>query len=158
MVALIAFLVLAQATPTPSPAAGSGDPLSGWTAAAPVSAFEYRRFVRHETDGSDSIISATRRVCDCQVQPMQNALAQTFSVASHGTAVVTFTDMTLCGQPAEKLVVSGLATPANAVRNAEIVAFRDRGAFFSLSYTFRSASPAPEAESALASLCPPQLI
>jgi glycerol-3-phosphate dehydrogenase len=158
MFALFFSLLLAQATPASRPSAAPSDPLSGWIAAAPASEFEYRRYVRHEPDGTDSILTAARRVCDCRVDAMQNALARAFAVASNGTAVEKFTDVTACGQDGEKLVVSGLATPANRIRNAEIIAFRDGDAFVTLSYTFRYASPMLDAENALAILCPPKLI
>jgi hypothetical protein len=44
------------------------------------------------------------------------------------------------------------------LKNTEILAFRDGDALVVLSYTFRTAQPVADAETTLATLCPPSPI
>jgi hypothetical protein len=159
MVGLFLSLLLAQAAPA---AAASAAPaaalLDGWTAVKPILADEYQHYARRERDGTDSVIFATRRVCDCQVDYMVNQLNAAFMAVSHGAAKESITELTICGRPAKRLLATALATPDNTIRNTEITAFRDRDALVVIMYSFRYADPMPDAEAAQAALCPPVLI
>jgi hypothetical protein len=148
-------LILAQATPMAStPPSPSSGPLAGWTTVAPADPTEYSHYIRHEADDTDSMLSGVRRVCDCQVDSLLSQLTRAFTMLSKGSAVESRTSLRLCGQPAEKLVVTGLASATNSMRNMEVIAFRDRDALVTVSYTFRYASPMPDAERVLTTLCP----
>jgi hypothetical protein len=159
MFGLLFFLILAQAAPSTVPSSASPSPsglLTGWTA-MPSEPTEYSHYVRHETDNSDSILIATRRVCDCQVEPLLTGVMRGLTTITKGAAVENRTSLSLCGQPAQRIVVTGLPSPANALRNLEVIAFRDHDALVTLAYTFRYASPMPDAERAQIALCPPTL-
>ena len=131
--------------------------LAGWTTVPPADPTEYSHYVRHETDNSDSVLIATRRICDCQVEPLLTGVMHALTTITKGGAVENRTSLSLCGQSAQRLLVTGLPSPTNALRNMEVIAFRDHDALITLDYTFRYASPMPDAERALSALCPPAL-
>jgi hypothetical protein len=151
MIALIVAMLVAQATPAASPVAQPS--LSPeWKSLAVTDALEYARYQRHEQDGSDSIIFASTKVCDCQADATMQMLQNVF--ASTPGAVIKRDTTTACGEPADRLLVTGLANPSTAHRNIETVMFRHGPAFYSFVYTFSYAAPMPDAEKAMMSLCP----
>ena len=147
MVALLLVVVL-QAAATASP----GLPPE-WTIAPAQDAEEYVRYNRHEQDGTDSAIFARRRVCNCQpaeaVQLVQDAFQKLAGTTTKHDSIVA------CGHDAERVLVTGVANQQDERRrNIEVVWFRVGAALYTLTYTFRYASPMPDAEDALITLCP----
>ena len=145
-----------SASPAVTPSASSGTPAvtasADWTKTPPLKErFEYARFVRSEPSGPESI-SATRQECDCQ-PAVAAALAENVlrRVPNVQTGV---TDETMCGFPAKRLVLTGHAHPGGNKNNIVVYWFRSGSALYTLTYTFRSEKPAPEAVASLTSLCP----
>jgi hypothetical protein len=149
-------MILAHAAPDAT-ATPKTELLSGWTAAA-LLPLQYMRYVRREPDGTDSTLMATRRVCDCQPDTVITGVQDELSAISRHTALERRSTMTVCGRPAERLIVTGLAGRQNMPANSEVIAFRDLDALVILSYTFRYADPLADAERTLETLCPPQLV
>jgi hypothetical protein len=114
---------------------------------------EYARYSRFEIDGSKSTIVASRQVCDCQpavaMQMLVGVLSNFHGVSNQRDTIV------VCGQTAERNIATGLSTSSNTAKNIETIMFRSDGAIYTLTYTFRSATPLPSGEAALTSLCPP---
>ena len=54
--------------------------------------------------------------------------------------------------------MTGIATPANTIHNAEMILFRDNDALVVMNYSFRGTDPMGDAEAALATLCPPKTV
>jgi hypothetical protein len=152
VIALFLTVLAAQATAMPQPARL---PPPGWTAAPFATPLEYARYVRLENDGSQSILIATRQVCDCQTLVLMATVTRAFSQISHDAAQLDRSTATVCGQPAEQLLATNFAAPANALRNSDIFAFRDGNALVTMTYTFRYAAPMADAAATLATLCPP---
>jgi hypothetical protein len=165
MFALLALLtslhVTVAQTPAPQPVASpSGAPnptLAGWTVGPipPTMKLAYAIYRRREFDRSESVLIASRQVCDCQPPALMADLQRAFTLASKGTAEETLTSTAICGQPALRLVITKMARPDNALKNDEVIAFRDGPALVTLHYIFRSDQPMPDAESAMTLLCPP---
>jgi len=155
MLAMLLSVLIAQyvVSPVQPPAAAWAPP--GWTSATFATPLEYGHFVRHEADGTDSVLSTSRQVCDCQPVTMMTMLQRALTAISKGTAVEQRSSTTACGHPAEYLLVTNLANATNVLRNNETIAFRDGDALVVLNYTFRSDRPMPDAAATLATLCPP---
>jgi hypothetical protein len=79
---------------------------------------------------------------------LASALAPTPGVSIKTDEIVA------CGQAATRLIATGVARDTNTARNMLVLFFRDGPTFYSLAYTFRYAAPMPDAETALAALCP----
>lgn len=168
MFAQLFFVILAQATPpaapSPPPAPAIVAPidalLAGWTSvpASPGTPEEYLHYVRRERDNTESTLSATRRVCECDPGDMVTTLGGAFANISRGRAVETRSKVSICGRTADRLVVTNIAQPENSIKNNEIVTFRDRDALVVLMYLFRTSEPKADAEAAFAALCPPTLV
>jgi hypothetical protein len=154
MLALILAIFTAQATPSPTPPAAqpsATQPAPAWTVAPLERASEYAHLVRHELDGTVSDLSAEQQTCDCQPD---HAIRMLQSIFKPMSGVSTQTDaITACGQPADRILVTGLAAPKNSRRNIEVVMFRDSGKLYSLTYSFRYVAPMSDAESELLTLC-----
>jgi hypothetical protein len=157
MITLILAVLVSQAIPSasPAPTVSVAPPLATQLApewiVAPLKASDYAHFVRHEQDGTDSDISASQQFCDCQPD---DAMKMLESILGPVRGVSTQTSsITACGQPADRMLVTGLAAPKNSQRNLEVVMFRSGGALYSLTYSFRYGAPMTDAESALLTLC-----
>ena len=147
---LVTAVVIAQAAPMPSAAP---TPLpAAWRQVALENADQYAHYDRREQDGTDSILSATRRVCDCQPDTEAEMLVSTFG--SIRGAHVANTSTLACGEPAVRFVATGLASRGNTLRNVEVLLFRDGPALYMVMYSFRYSRPMLDAESAMLSLCP----
>src|SRR5579872_902429 len=153
MLACVIALAVVQlaAPPAPSTAPVFVPHLGPAWVAAPLGKLQYAHYVRHEQDGANSEIFASRQVCDCQpdraMQMLQAAIGAIPGASSHRET------LTACGQPAYRMLATGIATPANAARNFEVVMFRFDNALYVLQYTFRYPTPMVDAENALLSLC-----
>jgi len=155
MIGLFLAVLVAQASPTPAPSAtpSAVPALSpAWVLLPPTGRYDYAHYARREPDGTNSDISASRQVCDCQpavaLSMAQVALGQLQGVSIRRGA------MTICGQSAQRLIATGLVSPGKPARNIEAILFRREPALYTLTYTFHSAAPMPDAENALAALCP----
>jgi hypothetical protein len=150
------ILAMITALPTPSPAPPAAQPSATQTAPVWITApleqvSKYAHVVRHEQDGTDSDLSAEQQVCDCRpdhaMQMLQSIFKQLSGVSTQTAAI------TACGQPADRILVTGLAASNNSKRNIEVVMFRDGEKFYSLTYSFRYVAPMTDAESELLTLC-----
>lgn len=153
MTALLLAAIVSQAA-APSPLPSSAPSLSAeWTKAPLTEKYQYARYVRKEADGTQSAILASRQVCDCD--PVNAAgMIQTAFRQLPGT-VVTADSEKVCGQQAQRIVLTGHADPASPdANNLEIIEFRLEPALYSLTYTFKGPAPLPNAEAALLTLCP----
>ena len=151
---MLAPLLLTLVTQTPAPTTNQSPPpalLATWKPAKPRDT-EYVRYTRTEPDGSASAIFAFAQVCDCQPPHAVELFQQALS--SVPGASVTHSELTVCGFHGERVIVTGLADPTNAASNFEVLLFRKEPALYTLQYVFRSAAPMPDAEQALATLCP----
>jgi hypothetical protein len=70
---------------------------AGWTAVPFTTPTEYGHYMRHEADGSESALIASRQVCDCQPDHLADLMQHAFATLSKGTAVVRRSDATACG-------------------------------------------------------------
>lgn len=113
---------------------------------------EYAHYTRRETDSTDSDIIASRQVCDCQPPVMLSMLTAAFK--SRPGVSVTVDTISMCGATPRRLIATGLAGLSDTAHNVEVVVFRREPALYMFEYTFRSAAPMPDAEQALAALCP----
>ena len=145
MLAVFLALTIAQA-------AASLAPLPGWNA-APLQASEYARYIRPEPDGTQSTLVANTQVCDCQPAKLVSMLQTALSVLPSAVFQIRAPE-TVCGQPANRIVVTGLAGTSPGAQNFEMIAFRNGSTLYTLEYSFMQAAPKPDAENALASLCP----
>jgi hypothetical protein len=146
MIAIVwlSALLLAQSSPAP--------PLAGWVAQSPQGS-EYAHYVRQEGGGSESTIIASALVCDCQ--PGQEVALMESALQSYVGAVVHVNASdSACGEPAQSILVTGIANTAKKQLNLETIFFRKGNSLYILEYTFAYAAPLPAAETALRSLCP----
>jgi hypothetical protein len=155
---LVALLMFDSPSPPPltTPPLVSPSPqttlLPGWASAPIDNSLEYAHYIRHEPDGTDSDISATRQVCDCQPDHAMQMLWDAFK--SIRGASIQQSSIVECGEQADRLIVTGTADKSNEFRNIEVVMFRVEPALFTLTYSFRYAAPMADAEEALTSICP----
>lgn len=157
MIGAFLAILLAQASPSPTPsmAPSPAPTLSPAWVKAPLdkrNVDEYAHFVRHEQDGTDSELVAMRQVCDCQ--PAAAIVLFTMALSHEPKASIHQDQITICGQTADRLTASGVASAGNSLRNSEIVLFRREPALYLMMYTFRYATPMPDAAGALPALCP----
>ena len=145
---LAALLTQPVAPPSASPTPAL-DP--AWKKAA-LQKDEYAHYVRTEADGTQSEMIGSRQVCDCQPLHAISIFKAVFGLQP-GASVTTDT-VDICGSPQPRLTVTGIASPANSLKNGEFILFRREPAMYMFEYTFRYAKPMPDAESALATLCP----
>ena len=148
-------ILIAQASPNPI---ASASPLPAptlspaWVKRPLDGKYDYARFARREQDGTESEISAARQVCDCQ-PPVALSMVQ-LALSSVPGVAITRGPITICGQAAQRLIATGLAAPGKPSKNIEAILFRREPALYTFTYTFLSAAPAADAESALSALCP----
>jgi hypothetical protein len=135
--------------PTPAPTATPLGP--AWVPVPLKEAEEYAHYLRHEQDGTDSQILAARKVCDCQPDDAMRTLEGLFG-QMNGVSVRRDV-VAACDRSADRLLVTGLAATESSHSNIEAVMFRSGTALYSLIYSFRSAAPMTDAESALLTLC-----
>lgn len=115
---------------------------------------QYARYVRQEQDGTNSELSAIRQACNtCQpgfmAQYLYNGYARIASItASHTIGQI-------CGREAHHVLAVGVTAWDPRERNIEAFFFKDGATLYTLSYTFQTAAPMPDAEVALEALCPP---
>jgi hypothetical protein len=126
-----------------------------WKIAPTQSAEEYARYVRREEDGTDSAISGSRKVCNCQPDEAVRLVQKVF--ANVPGASTRHDSITACGHDADRVLITGVANQQDESRhNIEVVWFRDGPALYMLMYAFRYAAPMADAESALTMLCQAQ--
>jgi hypothetical protein len=148
VIALLAVVLLDAATAPPVL-------LADWKIAPTQSAEEYARYVRHEQDGTDSAISGSRKVCNCQPDEAVRLVQKVF--ANVPGASTRHDSITACGHDADRVLITGVANQQDESRhNIEVVWFRDGPALYMLMYAFRYAAPMLDAESALTMLCQAQ--
>jgi hypothetical protein len=128
--AAIFALLIAQATQSPA--------LSPDWKTAPQRPGEYLRYVRQESDGSESTISATQRTCDCMPANLVTQLQTALSAAAP-QATLKREVAHACGSEAEHLTATGLAGDGPR-SNLEVYAFRKGPSLYLLEYTFKSAA------------------
>ena len=61
----------------------------------------------------------------------------------------------ICGRDADHVLAVGVTAWDPRRRNVEAYFFKDGATLYMLAYNFQSAEPMPDAEAALALLCPP---
>jgi hypothetical protein len=128
--------------------------LPGWTQIPTTgSASEEYAFSRKEQDGTNSILDVSRKNCSCD--PKIAATLLTERLQPVPGASVKRDERTMCGQPAEHLVVTGLAQAQSQRRNLEAFFFRIGPDMYVFDYSFTSAAPQADADTALNQLCPP---
>lgn len=151
MVAVISLAgLLAQAMATPAPGATLSP---AWTKASPTDKNQTARYVRKESDGTQSSIAVSRQVCACDPIAAADSLETIFQ--QFPGVGIQRSSLQACGQPASRIVVTGVAKPSSPqTNNIEVLAFRAEPAIYSLTYTFKSPAPLPDAEAALLTLCP----
>ncbi|MGZ3498870.1 MAG: hypothetical protein ACXWNJ_07565 [Vulcanimicrobiaceae bacterium] len=151
MIALLMAALIAQSASPSPPALGPEWKAVPFSKDRPS---DYASYTRHEQDGTDSTISASRQVCECQpaeaVQTLQSIFKSMPGVSIHSDKI------TACGQSVDRLIATGLANDTNTKRNLEVLMFRRGPALYTLTYSFRYASPMANAETALTALCPTQ--
>src|SRR5690348_2152940 len=113
---LVALLTLGSSSPPPTtPPLASQSPrttLSPDWASAPIgNSMEYAHYIRHEPDGTDSDISATRQVCECQPDHAMQMLWDAFK--SIPRASIQQSSIVACGEQADRLIVTGTADRSN---------------------------------------------
>jgi hypothetical protein len=147
MAAIFALpFLIAQATQNPA--------LSPDWKTAPQRPGEYIRYVRQESDGSESTISATQRTCDCVPATLVTQLQTALSAAAP-QAMLKREVARACGSEAEHLTATGVAD-GGPRSNLDVYAFRKGSSLYVLTYTFKAPLASPDAEAALLALCPPQ--
>ncbi len=82
---------------------------------------------------------------------MQTLVARTIMHASR-SAVVKLDSVTVCGQPGQRMVITGFADATH--KNVEALTFRQGDAIYGLNYFFTSSAPNSEDEALLVTLCP----
>ncbi|MBC5806930.1 MAG: hypothetical protein GIW96_12045 [Candidatus Eremiobacteraeota bacterium] len=151
LISVFAALVAAVASPGSAPSPTVAPLGSGWVPVPLEGVGEYARYIRHENDGTDSLLSAGRQVCDCQPDDAMHTLQSIFGRMK--SVSVRRDVVEACGHTADRMLVTGLAATASSRRNTEVLMFRGDGALYSLTYTFRYPAPMSDAESALLTLC-----
>jgi hypothetical protein len=146
---LAVILVVAQTNPQPSPIA---TPSPEWKI-APLELNETSAYSRKEADGTETSISVSREVCDCD-PAHRIAMIQSMFQLIPG-AVVAQSAVRACGEQAYRVLVTGRNTPSTpGANNLEIIEFRKGPAVYTLAYSFLTPAPLPDAEAALMTLCP----
>ncbi len=148
LLSVILPLLLAQATLAQASSAPQLPP--EWKATAVVNRGQYLRYERQEADGTQSTLSATKQHCDCMPSELVSQLTTVF--ASLPKAAMTHETVSVCGSQAEHLIVTGVAG-GSARNNIDAYAFRKNGDLYVMTYTFKAAAPAADADAALLMLC-----
>ena len=154
MIAVLLVLLMtpvSTATVAPMDTAPAAPMGNVWTTMEAADSSTYASFKRREGDGTDSIVSGSRQVCDCQPS---HAMQMLQSILRTLPGVTLKRDrLTVCGAPAERLIATGLAAPANERKNMEVILFRREPALYSLNYNFRYGAPMADAETFMRTLC-----
>jgi hypothetical protein len=123
-----------------------------WVPATPTAQDMYARYTLPETDGTDSIVSAIKVVCDCSVTELQGDLVK--DLTAPGVTITQDTEK-MCGVDAAHIVAVGVAKPDDSSSlNEDAYIFRQGPAAYFLQYRFRYQQPKPDEEKALQVLCP----
>ena len=146
---LAASILLAQAVPSTQPSAGPTI-AAPWKSAPPPDKSYYAHYVRQEADGTESLILGKLDICNCQ--PTDDAAMIQNSAQQVPGAHVARSRTMICGQQAERLVITGMADSQR--NNSEILLFRQGDAMIILTYAFKLAAPLAEDEAGLLTLCP----
>jgi hypothetical protein len=115
---------------------------------------QYARYVRHEADGSDSVLSAMSQACNTCNAGVFAQMLKNGAEGRYPTATVVHNALSMCGRSADRVVALGIAAADPRQDNFEMFFFRNGATMYTLAYTFRTAAPMPDAESALTALCP----
>lgn len=128
-------------------------PLPSTWQSEPVQSLAYARYMRHEADGGESTLIAMKQVCTCT--PAEEVALTEAALQKMPSAVVQVnSSTTVCGEPAETMLITGVANAATGMLNLQISFFRRGDTLYSLEYTFSYPSPMQDAEEALQALCP----
>ncbi|HZV79806.1 MAG TPA: hypothetical protein VFF60_09390 [Candidatus Binatus sp.] len=132
----------------------SGSPMlpPPWQPAELTSADEYARYTRAESDGTQSIVVASQRACECQPADAVRMLTDALNKVEGVKVQVDTT--TMCGQSAQHLIATGIARPDMPERrNVDTFLFRQGKSMYIFTYTFTYAAPMPDVEQALTAFC-----
>lgn len=112
----------------------------------------YAKYGKLEADGTYSIVSAIKNVCDCKVAELQ---ADWIKGLTGPGVTITHDTRTMCGVSAAHIVAIGVATSTDeTTQNNDAFIFRQGPAAYILQYRFRYEQPNPDEEKALSALCP----
>jgi hypothetical protein len=112
----------------------------------------YAKYGKLEPDGTYSILSAIKNICDCKVSVLQDDWIKGLSGAG---VTITHDTQTMCGVSAAHILALGVATSTDkTTQNNEAFIFREGPAAYILQYRFRYPQPMPDEEKALSALCP----
>jgi hypothetical protein len=134
-------------------------PLLAQTLPAPwmpqsLSGLQYARYARAEGDGTASTILGMKQVCTCtpadELALIMPVLQKMPSAVVHVNA-----NAQACGEPAQTLLVTGIANPTTHTQNMEITFFRRGDSLYTLEYVFPYPAPRPDVQQTLLLLCPP---
>jgi len=148
MIALFIAMVIASPQPLLPPP---------WESQPGRVAGQYASFVRNETDGTDSVLSAMGQACSVCNPGVLAQMTKNGVEGHYPSATATRNALSICGRTADRVIALGIAAADPRQDNFEIFFFRDGATMYTLAYTFRTPAPMPDAESALTALCPPSI-
>jgi hypothetical protein len=143
IVAVLAALMATQGKPLLPPPWVQGD-LS--------TADEYAKYGKLEPDGTYSIVSASRHVCNCKVSVLESDWIKDLKATG---VTITHDTQTMCGVSAVHILAVGVAKANDkSTQNDDAFIFRQGPAAFIMQYRSRYPQPHSDEVKALGALCP----